>query len=88
LEVDAGDFRQPRQTSADTPAMTTIAAEPMWTFWRLAQNRSTLELHEAITRGIGLELEIHDGGGMARTFGVWRLSDTGAIIAMIAAATA
>jgi hypothetical protein len=51
-----------------------------WTYWRLGPGRSALELHEAVSGGVGVELEILDGGGVTRTHAIWRVSTTGAIL--------
>ncbi len=60
-----------------------------WTWWPLDLGRSVLELREDITpAGLSLELDLLDGGGCARTWAVWRLSESGRVIWMVEAGEA
>jgi hypothetical protein len=58
----------------------------MWRCWQLDSDRHVLELDERLTPpGCALELELHDGQGIARSYGVWRLSQSGALLAIVEA---
>lgn len=48
-----------------------------WTTWTLGPRRIVLELDERLTAGVGIELEIEVCRRLSRSFGIWRVSQTG-----------
>ena len=60
-----------------------------WLYWKLDDDRHVLELNERLTPpGCALEFEILTADGYAKTFAVWRVSNTGAVIAIVEAESA
>lgn len=60
-----------------------------WTVWQLDRDRHAIELDDTSTPpGCAIELEIISGGGCASTFGLWRWSESGAVLAIVRAAEA
>lgn len=68
--------------------MTNPIPETLWSYWLLGLGHSALELHEAATGGVGIELEVLDGGGFTRTFAIWRVSASGAVLRWVVAGEA
>jgi hypothetical protein len=60
-----------------------------WTRWQLAADRGVLELQENLMpAGGALKLELLDAGGVATSYGLWRFSETGQVLAVVHAGAA
>lgn len=62
--------------------------DPLFTMWRV-EGRVVIEVHEKLTPpGCAVELELYDGHGFVPSDGVWPLSDSGRVLAIVVAESA